>query len=95
MNLKIDFNETITVGNNVATKASEFQDLLNKIKAINEELSASWEGTDASKYTGAVAEQSVNMEKLTATMEEIGAFLVKVGNAYKSAMEQNANDIIG
>lgn len=93
--LKVNYSETISVGNNVSTKGGEFRDLLNKIKTANNELQSYWEGTDASKYTGAVAEQAEIMQNLADTIDEIGAFLVKVGNAYREAMETNASGIQG
>ncbi len=93
MDLKINFQETIAVGNQVAEKGSEFQELLNKINTVNSELQTYWEGSDASKYSNRVAEQALNMQRLSETINEIGAFLVKVGNAYQEACENNANAI--
>lgn len=93
MDLNINYSETISVGNSVSTKGAEFQELLNQIKAVNAELQTYWEGSDASKYTGAVAEQAEVMNRLAETINEIGAFLVKVGNAYQEACENNANAI--
>ena len=48
MDLKINFEETKSVGNSVTQKGSEFQELLNRIKTVNTELQAYWEGSDAS-----------------------------------------------
>ncbi len=93
MDLKINYSETISVGNQVTEKGNEFQDLLNKIKNVNSELQTYWEGNDASKYSNSVAEQAEQMQKLAETINEIGAFLVKVGNAYQEACENNANAI--
>ena len=91
--LKISFSETVSTGNQVTTKGSEFSDLLTKIKATNNELKGYWEGSDASKYSSAIEQQAVVMEDLANTVDEIGNFLVKVGNAYQSASEDNANAI--
>lgn len=91
--LNINYGETISVGNQVTTKGEEFSELLNKIKTVNSELKTYWEGTDASKYTKAVEQQAAYMEQLAATVNEIGSFLVKVGNAYQEAMENNAAGI--
>lgn len=91
--LNINYGETISVGNQVTTKGEEFSELLNKIKTVNSELKTYWEGTDASKYTNAVEQQAAYMEQLAATVNEIGSFLVKVGNAYQEAMENNAAGI--
>lgn len=91
--LRINFAETITTGNQVSTKGSEFQDLLTKIKAVNNELKGYWEGTDASKYSSAVEQQAQVMQDLATTIDEIGTFLVQVGNAYQTASEDNANAI--
>jgi len=53
--LKINYSETISVGNQVTEKGGEFQELLNKVKATNSELKTYWEGSDASKYSTSVA----------------------------------------
>ena len=95
MNLKINYSETISVGNQVTEKGGEFQDLLNKVKNVNTELQTYWEGSDASKYSTSVAQQAEYMQQLTNTINEIGAFLVKVGQAYEEAAENNANAIKG
>lgn len=93
--LRINYSETISVGNQVTEKASEFQELLNKIKSVNSELKTYWEGSDASKYSASVEQQAEYMQKLSETINEIGGFLVKVGNAYQEACENNANAING
>lgn len=91
--LQINYSETISVGNQVTSKGSEFEQLLNKIKTINTELQSYWEGSDSSKYTQAVGEQAQTMQQLADTINEIGGFLVKVGQAYQEACENNASAI--
>ncbi len=93
--LRINYSETMSVGNQVSQKGGEFQTLLNKIKSANSELKSYWEGSDASKYSNAVEQQAEYMQKLTDTINEIGEFLVKVGQAYQEACENNANAIKG
>lgn len=93
--LRINYSETISVGNQVTEKANEFQELLNKVKSVNSELKTYWEGSDASKYSESVEQQAEYMQKLSDTINEIGRFLVKVGNAYQEACENNANAING
>lgn len=93
MDLKINYSETISVGNQVSEKGGEFQELLNKIKNVNTELQTYWEGSDASKYSTQVAQQAEYMQQLTDTINEIGSFLVKVGQAYQEACENNSNAI--
>lgn len=95
MDLKINFEQTRSVGNQVAQKGSEFQDLLNKIKSVNTELQAYWEGSDASKYSNAVGAQAEEIQRLVNTITEIGTYLVKVGNAYEEAMNNNMSGING
>lgn len=91
--LQINYSETINIGNRVTNKGGEFQQLLNKIKNINTELQGYWEGSDAAKYTTAVGEQAQTMQQLAETINEIGVFLVKVGQAYQEACENNASAI--
>lgn len=93
--LKINYSETISVGNQVTEKGGEFQELLNKVKTTNSELKTYWEGSDASKYSTSVEQQAEYMQQLTDTINEIGGFLVKVGQAYQEACENNANAING
>ncbi len=93
MDLNINYEETISTGREIGIKGELFSDLLNKIKQINSELQTDWQGQDASKYSSAVAEQAVEMEKLVETIREIGVFLEKVGQAYKNVSENNASAI--
>lgn len=93
MDLKINYEQTMSTGNQVTEKGSDFQDLLNKIKSINTELKTYWEGSDASKYSTSVETQAEYMQQLANTINEIGSFLVKVGQAYQEACENNANAI--
>ena len=93
--LRINYPETISVGNQVTEKGGEFQELLNNIKSANDELKSYWEGSDASKYSSAVEQQAEYMQQLSDTIKEIGVFLVKVGQAYQEACENNANAIKG
>lgn len=93
MDLRINFEETIQTGNSVTAKGEEFTELLAKVRAINTELQTYWEGTDATKYSNAVAVQAEHMQKLANTINEMGMFLVKVGKTYKEVSEGNASAI--
>jgi len=95
MDLQIDFDETINVGTQVIAKSEEFETLLNEIKTVNASLQSYWEGSDASKYSTAVATQAEEVTKLISTINEIGNFLVNVGNAYEEAMNSNVGGING
>lgn len=95
MDLNINYEQTISVGNQVTQKGGDFQELLNKIKSVNNDLQSYWQGSDASKYSTAVATQAENMQQLVNTINEIGSFLVKVGNAYRDVADQNAGAING
>ena len=93
MDLNINYDETISVGNQVNEKGNEFKEVLTTIRNINNELQGYWEGSDATKYTNAVAEQAAYMDELAKTINQMGDFLIKVGNAYKEVSENNANAI--
>lgn len=93
MDLNVDYEQTRSTGTQVLSKGDEFNSLLTKIKGINSELQSYWEGQDASKYSGAVEVQAQNMDKLAATIKEIGDFLIKVGDAYERASQSNADAI--
>lgn len=89
MDLNINYQETRATGNQVSSYADEFNTLLSDIKNLNENLKSSWKGADAESYTGAITEQAAVMDKLKGSLEEIGKFLVSVGDAYEAAMEEN------
>ena len=89
MDLNINYQETRNTGNQVKSQADQFGSLLGEIQSANDELKNCWKGADAQSYTQKIDEQAQVMNKLKATIEEIGAFLVKVGDAYEDAMESN------
>lgn len=89
MDLKIDYEETRRAGNNVQSNAADFKTLLGEISDLNGSLKQSWQGADADKYTQKIAEQAQIMNKLQASIDELGAYLVRVGDAYEKAMNEN------
>lgn len=93
MDLVINYQETRNTGNAVIGQADEFKNLLENIKNINNELKSYWQGADATKYSGAVDEQAQYMQQLATSINEIGEFLVQVGNAYEEAMQRNSEAI--
>lgn len=93
MNLSINYDETRNVGNQLITKSEDLSNLLNNINNVNEQISQSWIGNDASKYLATVNEQAQYMRQLASVISEIGNYLIRVSNAYQSASENNANSI--
>ena len=89
MDLNINYQETRNTGNQVKSQADQFGSLLGEIQSANDELKNCWKGADAQSYTQKIDEQAQIMKKLQATIDEIGVFLVKVGDAYEDAMESN------
>ncbi len=89
--LTVSYTELRALGNNVQAKGEEFGSLLAKIAENNNALKTAWEGTDASKYSNTVEEQSQVMNKLKNTIVEIGAYLVKAADLYEAANEANRN----
>ena len=89
MDLKVNYEATRATGNQVSNYSQEFNTLLGEIKELNESLKSSWQGADAESYTNEITEQAQVMDKLKSSLEEIGQYLVKVGNAYEKAMEEN------
>lgn len=92
-NLKINYALTVSTGRELLAKGAEFDSVLRKIKSINNELQGAWQGSDAAKYTEKINAESVDMQKLSEAISEIGNFLVKVGNAYEQAMQANRSAI--
>ena len=93
MDLKVDYAAMRDLGNQVVQQSGEFQAYLNTIKNTNSQLASYWEGTDASKYSTAVNEQAVEMQKLADLINDIGLFLIKIGEAYRQANEDNESGI--
>lgn len=87
--LNIDYEQTRTAGRNIQSSAGDFKSVLGDIQNLNDSLKSSWKGADADSYTGKIAEQAQVMNKLQQTIQEIGEYLVEVGNAYEKAMEEN------
>lgn len=89
MNLKINYDDIKEAGNNVQSSAGEFKTLLGEISTLNENLKSAWQGVDADKYTQKISEQAQIMNQLQATIDEIGAYLLRVAVAYENAMKEN------
>ena len=93
MDLRVDYARMRDVGNQVVEQAGEFQASLNTIKNVNSQLASYWEGSDASKYSTAVSAQAQEMQKLSELINDIGIFLIKIGEAYRQANEDNESGI--
>lgn len=93
MDLRINYEEVASVGRQITTKGEEFRSLLTRVRNVNSNLTNAWQGSDATKYTSAVEEQAMYMEKLANAIDEIGEFMVKVGKVYQEVNERNASSI--
>ncbi|CDD29971.1 unknown [Clostridium sp. CAG:433] len=93
MDLSIDYNQTRQIGNSILEKGNDFSEVLNKITSENENLRNSWKGSDAEKYTSAVAAEIENMKVLNKTICEMGEFLISAANAYQKVNEANQDGI--
>lgn len=91
--LKVNFENLRSVSEKVIQQKEQFTELLGRIENQNNNLRNAWEGTDATAYTQAVAEQAQVMNKLAETINEIGIFLQKVNTEYQKAQEANKNAI--
>lgn len=87
--LNIDYAATRATGRSVQSNAGEFKSLLRNIQNLNNSLKNCWKGADADSYTNKIAEQAKVMDKLQKTIQEIGEYLVSVGDAYEKAMQDN------
>lgn len=87
--LNINYDATRAAGRSVQNSAGDFKSLLGEIQNLNDSLKNYWKGADAESYTGKIAEQAQVMNKLQAAIQEIGEYLVSVGNAYEKAMQDN------
>ena len=80
--LNVDYEKTRATGRNIQNYAGDFQNL-------NDNLKNCWTGNDATKYTSTISEQAQVMNKLQVTIQEMGEYLVTVGNEYEKAMQDN------
>ena len=87
--LNVDYEKTRTTGRNIQNYAGDFKNLLGEIQNLNDNLKNCWTGDDATKYTGTISEQAQVMNKLQVTIQEMGEYLVTVGNEYEKAMQDN------
>lgn len=87
--LNVDYEKTRATGRNIQNYAGDFKTLLGEIQNLNDNLKNCWTGDDATKYTGTISEQAQVMNKLQVTIQEMGEYLVTVGNEYEKAMQDN------
>lgn len=87
--LNINFKNTKDTGTAIQNYAGDFKKLLGEIQSLNDSLKNSWKGADATKYTNEITEQAQIMNKLQQTIDEVGLYLIQVGDAYQKAMEEN------
>ncbi len=87
--LNINYQNTRDTGTAIQNYASDFKKLLSEIQSLNDSLKNSWTGGDATKYTSEIEEQAQVMNKLQTTLDEVGSYLIQVGDAYQKAMEEN------
>ncbi len=87
--LNVDYEKTRATGRNIQNYAGDFKTLLGEIQNLNDNLKNCWTGNDATKYTGTISEQAQVMNKLQVTIQEMGEYLVTVGNEYEKAMQDN------
>lgn len=93
MDLSIDYAKTRQLGNEILAKGTEFTDVLGKITSENDNLKNYWQGSDAEKYTGAVAKEIESMKVLEKAINEMGQFLIDAANAYERVNETNQSGI--
>ena len=91
--LNVNYSELSNVTSSIRAEASKFYDCLKSIETNNNRLIQSWVGSDASKYSSAVALQSSEMFKLQSAMSDIASFLEMVQNVYAETQEINKSGI--
>lgn len=87
--LNINYQKTRDTGTAIQNYATDFKKLLGEIQNLNDSLKRSWQGADATKYTNEITEQAQVMNKLQQTLDEVGTYLIQVGDAYENAMQDN------
>ena len=87
--MSFDTNAIRNAAGNIKNYSSEFQQKLEKIKQINEDIKNNWQGVAADSYLDAIAEQHAQMSKLTATIEGIGEFLTNLATSVEELERGN------
>ena len=78
-----------SVAGNIKNYSSEFQQKLDKINQINQDIKNNWQGVAADSYIKAIEEQHAQMSKLTTTIEGIGEFLTNLAKSVEELEQGN------
>lgn len=89
--LNINYDEIITLGNQIFNKGDEFNEVISKIESVINELSISWQGVDSVKVLNELSEECKEMKNYALAINEIGLLLQKVANRYQSISYGNSD----
>lgn len=89
--LNINYDEIITLGNQIFNKGDEFNEVISKIESVINELSISWQGADAFKVLNELSEECKEMKNYALCINEIGLLLQRVANRYQSISYGNSD----
>lgn len=85
MNIQIqDPDKLISDGEQISTKAQEFQNEINNIYKIIDDLKNSWTGQSASRYTQNAESFKEDFQTLAKALGEFGSLINAVGTDYRN-----------
>lgn len=82
--LNINYDEVIALGSQIFNKGDEFNEIVQKIDSVLNELSLCWQGEDATKVLNELEDECKEMKQYALCINEIGLLLQKVANRYQS-----------
>ncbi len=90
-NLYIDYEQGITLGNDIQAKAQELNTLLKNISNDLEDLKPILNDNTDQEYLKQIEDQTLIMDKLVEAINQTGTFLINVSNAYNDVVTVNGD----
>lgn len=85
MNIEIqDPGRLISDGNEISSKAADFQKEITNIYSIVDDLKNSWTGESASRYTQSIESFKSDLETLARMLGEFGNLINAIGTDYQN-----------
>ena len=83
MDIKINKNEVVKMGNRIISESSDFSNEIKKFNNAIEKINIAWQGDDSLKYINVMRDKYiVGLKELADVIEEYGDYLKNVPEAY-------------
>ena len=81
--INVDYQTLISYGKDVQSLSSEYQNEINNIYSIVDDLKRTWTGTAAERFTSNIEKYKSDYEKFGKTIQQFGELLESVGRDYQ------------